>query len=132
SIRSNRFHLHDAAINGPMLGATMRGNVDFGRDMIALSGTYVPLYGINAALGNIPLLGDLLTGPNKEGVFGITFAVQGRTSNPDVAVNPVSMLAPGFLRQIFEFDNAPVRELPQQQPLRRPAAQAGQPRAATH
>ncbi len=69
-----------------------------------------------------PLLGDLLKGRDNEGVFGITFAVQGKTSNPDVVVNPVSMLAPGFLRQIFEFDQTPGQPAPQQQ---RPTAQFG-------
>jgi hypothetical protein len=107
SVGASQFQLHDAAINGPIIGATLRGRVDFSRDMIALSGTYVPLYGFNAVLGVVPLLGDLLKGRENEGVFGITFAVQGKTSNPDVVVNPVSVLAPGFLRQIFEFENSP-------------------------
>ena len=79
-----------------MLGATVRGRIDFAHETLALSGTYVPFYGFNAVLGVVPLLGDLLKGRENEGVFGITFAVQGRTSNPDVRVNPVSMLAPAF------------------------------------
>jgi hypothetical protein len=119
SVASNQFQLHEAAINGPLLGATMRGRIDFGHETLALSGTYVPLYGFNAVLGAVPLLGDLLKGRENEGVFGITFAVQGRTSNPDVVVNPVSVLAPGFLRQIFEFENATP------QPAQRPTAQFG-------
>jgi hypothetical protein len=53
-----------------------------------------------------------LKGRENEGVLGITYAVQGKTSNPDVVVNPISMLAPGFLRQIFEFDQ-PARQSPQ-------------------
>jgi hypothetical protein len=109
SVRSNQFLLHNAAINGSLIGATMRGHIDFGHDVLSLSGTYVPLYGVNAVLGGFPIIGDLLNGPNNEGIFGITFAVQGRTSNPNVAVNPMSLLAPGFLRQAFEFENAPVR-----------------------
>ena len=103
-----------------MIGATLRGRIDFAHETIALSGTYVPLYGFNSVLGAVPLLGDLLKGRENEGVFGITYAVQGRTSNPDVVVNPVSMLAPGFLRQIFEFEQGPV-----QQPPQRPTAQFG-------
>lgn len=116
SVGGNQFHLHDAAINGPVLGATLRGRIDFAHETIALSGTYVPLYGFNSVLGVVPLLGDLLKGRENEGVFGITYAVQGKTSNPDVVVNPVSMLAPGFLRQIFEFDQAPAQQSPQKQP----------------
>jgi hypothetical protein len=113
SVGANQFQLHDAAINGPLIGATLRGRIDFGHETLALSGTYVPLYGFNAVLGAVPLLGDLLKGRENEGIFGITFAVQGRTSNPDVVVNPVSMLAPGFLRQIFEFENAAPQPAPQ-------------------
>ncbi len=115
SVASNQFQLRDAAINGPLLGATLRGRIDFTHETIALSGTYVPLYGFNSVLGVVPLLGDLLKGRENEGVFGITYAVQGKTSNPDVVVNPVSMLAPGFLRQIFEFDQAPAQQSPQRQ-----------------
>ena len=54
-----------------------------------------------------------MKGRENEGVLGITYAVQGKTSNPDVVVNPISMLAPGFLRQILEFDQAPARPSPQ-------------------
>ena len=105
SITSSQFRLHDAAINGPLLGATLRGYVDFGRENLSLSGTYVPLFGLNGALRDVPVLGTLLSGRQGEGIFGITFAVQGKTSNPNVVVNPMSALAPGILRQIFEFEN---------------------------
>jgi hypothetical protein len=109
SVRSNQFVLHNAAINGPLLGTTMRGYVDFGHDTLDLSGNYIPLYGVNAVLGGVPILGDLLNGRNNEGMFGIPFAVRGKTSNPDVAVNPMGLLAPGFLRQAFEYETAPVQ-----------------------
>ena len=126
----NQFQLYDAAINGPIMGATLRGRVDFAHDTISLSGTYIPLYGVNAALGVVPLIGDLLKGRDNEGIFGITFAVQGRTANPDVSVNPAAIFAPGFLRQIFEFNNQPTLQLPQPA-AQGPAAQAGGWPAAT-
>lgn len=105
AVAANQFQLRDAAINGPLLGATMRGRIDFAHETLALSGTYVPFYGLNGFLQGVPLIGDIFNGRANEGIFGITFAVQGRTSNPEVVVNPASMLAPGFLRQIFEFEN---------------------------
>jgi hypothetical protein len=113
SVGSGQFVLHDGIINGPMLGATMRGNIDFKRERISLSGTYVPLFGINAAFSAVPILGDILSGRHGEGIFGITFAVKGPTSNPDVLVNPMSMMAPGFLRQLFEFDQTEPQIIPQ-------------------
>lgn len=105
SVSANQFLVQDAAINGPLVGATMRGRIDFSHETLGLSGTYIPLAGLNGLLQGVPLLGDLLNGRANEGIFGITFAVQGRTSNPEVMVNPAAMLAPGFLRHIFEFDN---------------------------
>ncbi len=125
SVGAGQFQLSDAAINGPLIGATLRGRIDFSHDTIALSGTYIPLYGFNMVLGVIPGIGDILKGRDNEGVFGMTFAVQGRTSNPDVVVNPMSVFAPGVFRQIFEFDNAPA-----QAPAQPVPAAKSQPRAA--
>lgn len=115
SVGNGQFILRDAVINGPLLGATMRGRLDLKRDHIKLSGTYVPVYGLNAAIGSVPILGDLLTGRSGEGIFGMTFAVRGDIDNPQVLVNPVSAVAPGFLRQIFEFDQNPPQILPESQ-----------------
>lgn len=103
SVGGGQFILHDSYINGPQLGATIRGNVDFKSQQMSLGGTYVPLYGLNSALGSIPLLGRVFVGRRGEGVLGITFAIQGPTSDPNVLVNPVSMVAPGIFRQMFEF-----------------------------
>ncbi len=114
SVGSGKFILRDAIINGPLLGATIRGRLDLKRNRIQLSGTYVPIYGLNAAISSVPILGDLLTGRTGEGIFGMTYAVRGAMDNPQVLVNPVSAVAPGFLRQIFEFDQTPPRILSEQ------------------
>jgi hypothetical protein len=115
SVGNGQFILRDAIINGPLLGATMRGQLDLKRDRIKLSGTYVPIYGLNAAISSVPIIGDLLTGRTGEGIFGMTYAVRGAMNNPEVLVNPVSAVAPGFLRQIFEFDQTPPRILSEEQ-----------------
>jgi hypothetical protein len=49
----------------------------------------------------VPLLGDLLTGPNREGVFAWNFGVQGGLESPEIIVNPFSGLAPSFTREMF-------------------------------
>jgi hypothetical protein len=51
----------------------------------------------------VPLLGQLLTGPKGEGILGFTYAVQGPMSAPQVLVNPLSMIAPGILRDLFQM-----------------------------
>jgi hypothetical protein len=103
AVGAGKFRLKDAYMNGPMLGATMRGTVDFKAQTVDLGGTYVPLYGLNSALGAIPILGRVLVGRQGEGVVGITFAIKGKLDEPQVLVNPMSVMTPGIFRQIFEF-----------------------------
>ena len=103
SVGGDRFELHDTYINGPQLGATVRGHVDFKSQQIDIGGTYIPVYGLNSALGQIPIIGNLLVGRRGEGVVGITFGIKGPMRDPKVRVNPISAVAPGIFRQIFEY-----------------------------
>ncbi len=97
--------IRDALIFGPAIGVTFNGVVDFARDRVSLSGTYIPAYGLNNAFASIPVIGTILGGGRNEGLLGITFGVSGRASQPQVSVNPLSAVAPGIFRKIFEFRN---------------------------
>ncbi len=99
----------ESYINGPVVGATLRGQVDFNRDTINLAGTYVPLYALNNLLSNVPVVGQILTGGRNEGLLAVTFAIQGSLSNSRVIVNPISAVAPGLLRKLFDFGPTPQR-----------------------
>ena len=106
SYGDGQFILHNSYVNGPVIGATLRGKIDFRTETMRLGGTYVPLYGLNAAIGEIPILSQIFVGRKGEGVFGVTFAIEGPTAKPTVIVNPVSLLTPGVFRQIFDFNNS--------------------------
>ncbi len=93
--------LKDLRTSGSALGLTLEGDVDLGTDTANLRGTIVPLYGLNRIVGQIPLLGDLLSGGEGQGIFSATWRVQGPLGDPDVSVNPLAVLAPGFLRNLF-------------------------------
>lgn len=103
SVGSGQLAINDMFINGPALGATLRGRIDYAGQSVHLGGTYVPLYGLNSMFGALPVIGQLLVGRNGEGLLGITFAVEGPLAKPEVIVNPVSAVAPGIFRQIFEI-----------------------------
>jgi hypothetical protein len=103
SSTGHRIHVEEARVAGPAIGLTMSGQIDRTNDVVDLEGTLVPAYTINSVLGNVPLLGPLLIGREGEGIFGFTYAVKGSTDNPSVIVNPLSAIAPGFLRRLFEF-----------------------------
>ncbi|MGH6878301.1 MAG: AsmA-like C-terminal domain-containing protein, partial [Rhizomicrobium sp.] len=94
--------IHDARASGPSIGVTAAGYVDRATDRIALQGALAPLYGINGLLGAIPVLGDVFVSKKGEGIFGVTYSVSGDISDPTVSTNPLSVLAPGILRRLFE------------------------------
>ncbi|HEX5779300.1 MAG TPA: DUF3971 domain-containing protein [Xanthobacteraceae bacterium] len=100
-----RFNIREAVIYGPTIGATVDGVLDFAQNHVHLRGTYVPAFGLNNLFGQLPIVGLFLGGP-KEGLIAITFEVVGPASGPTLRVNPMSAVAPGFLRKLFEFRGA--------------------------
>lgn len=86
-------------LRGPQLGITLDGTINQNTDTVSVSGTAVPAFVLNTILGKIPLLGDVFVG---DGIIGVNFAVSGSRADPQFSVNPLSALAPGFLRRIFQ------------------------------
>ena len=101
--RSDRVEVTDAVLSGDTVGGTMRGFIYTNQRQYDLVGTYVPLFGLNNAFQQIPILGPLLGGREGEGLVGVTFAVQGPLDNPQFRINPLSILVPGAFRELFEF-----------------------------
>jgi hypothetical protein len=101
-----KFTVRDAVVSGPIVGATMDGVLDYANNDVRLRGTFVPLYGLNNMFGQIPIVGIFLGGGDKEGLFAITFEVVGPPGAPILRVNPISTLAPGLLRKVFEFPSS--------------------------
>jgi hypothetical protein len=101
-----RLAIREGLVRGPQVGATIDGNIDFYRNEVRMRGTFVPLYGLNNAFGQIPIVGLFLGGSN-EGLLGITYEVAGAPNAPVLRVNPISAVAPGLLRKFFEFPNVP-------------------------
>src|SRR6476660_5479985 len=91
--------IRDGIVRGPLVGATVEGNIDYVRDDVHLRGTFVPFYGLNNMFGQIPIVGLFLGGGNKEGLLGINYEAVGPPGAPRVTVNPVSAIAPGLLRK---------------------------------
>jgi hypothetical protein len=95
----------EALVRGPELGASAAGLIRKSDGAIDIAGTITPAYALNAALGDIPLLGDIITGGKGQGIIGVTFAMGGTVDKPSFQMNPVSAVAPGFLRKFFEYSS---------------------------
>ena len=110
--RPGLFRLGESVIRGPSVGATIGGTIDFANRRIALDGTFIPAYLLNNLLSRVPVLGQILVGGQEEGLVALTFTITGSTSDPQVTVNPLSMVTPGILRKIFNFGRSPVSARP--------------------
>ncbi|MCZ0733921.1 YhdP family protein [Phreatobacter sp. AB_2022a] len=99
----SKVEVSDGLLWGAAIGATVEGEVDTAHDQLKLRGTYVPAYALNNLFARIPVLGVFLGGSPDEGVFGITYEIAGAFNQPRLTVNPLSAVAPGFLRKMFEF-----------------------------
>ncbi len=92
---------------GSSIGITVKGKIKPFMGTVDLEGTVVPAYAANSVIGKIPLLGTLLTGGEGEGFIAANYSMEGSGDDPDVMVNPLSLLTPGFLRNLFDVFDAP-------------------------
>jgi hypothetical protein len=97
-----RIDFKDVVIYGQQVGFTLSGYLDQARDRTDISGTFVPVYGLNNAFSQVPIVGLILGGGNRnEGLFAVDFRISGQASSPTLSVNPLSAVAPGILRKFF-------------------------------
>jgi hypothetical protein len=96
-----RMIIRDGVVRGPVVGATIDGQIDYARDELHVHGTFVPLYGLNNMFGQIPIVGLFLGGGSNEGLVGINYEASGPPSAPRIAINPISAVAPGLLRKFI-------------------------------
>jgi hypothetical protein len=93
--------LKNARAFSASLGITVQGDIDLRHHDANLTGTIVPAYFFNQLLGNIPVLGQLFSPEKGSGVFAARYAVTGKLADPKIAVNALSALTPGVLRNVF-------------------------------
>jgi hypothetical protein len=90
---------------GSAIGINVDGKVDMNTGEANLQGTLVPFSTVNNMLNYIPLIGGLITGGQDQGVLAVSYQIKGSLSAPHISVNPVSLLTPGFIRNLFFRDN---------------------------
>lgn len=90
-------------LRGPLIGFTFRGTLYDPDENMAMTGTMMPAYGLNRIFGELPLIGLILGNGDDKGLIGITFKLAGKAKEPVLSINPISLIAPGIFRSIFEF-----------------------------
>ncbi len=97
----SRIELRDATMYGSAIGLSVDGWLDYVHDRVDMTGTFVPAFAVNNLFSQVPVLGFFLGGGSNEGLFAINFRISGSAASPTLSVNPLSAIAPGFLRKIF-------------------------------
>ncbi len=93
--------LREVQTSGASVGINVNGKLNIETGMADLSGTLVPFSFFNRMINMIPILGDVITGGDGQGVIAAAYTVKGNLSDPSISVNPISLLTPGFLRNLF-------------------------------
>ena len=85
------------------VGSNFSGIVYNAAGVMDMKGTYLPGYGLNKLASKIPIVNLAFGDGTKRGFLGITYRLRGKAKNPKLIVNPISVIAPGVFRKIFEF-----------------------------
>ena len=102
-LRDGAIQIENGILRGSQVGATFQGVLRDQRGAMDMTGTFMPAYGLNRLFAELPIVGVLLGNGRDRGLLGITFRLQGKFEEPKLIINPLSIIAPGVFRQIFEF-----------------------------
>ncbi|MEP9398171.1 DUF3971 domain-containing protein [Mesorhizobium sp. KR2-14] len=94
----------NGVLRGPLIGTTFQGTLYNENGNMAMTGTFMPAYGLNRIFGEIPIVGAILGNGRDRGLIGVTYKLQGNAKSPNLQINPLSVIAPGIFRSIFEFN----------------------------
>jgi hypothetical protein len=95
--------LQNGVLRGPLIGSTFQGTLYDKAGNMDMTGTFMPVYGLNRIFGELPLVGTILGNGRDRGLIGVTFRLSGDADRPNLQINPLSAIAPGIFRSIFEY-----------------------------
>ena len=101
--RGKSHQIKNLQASGGAVGITMLGSYNSQTKQVDVSGNLVPVNQFSKIIGAVPVLGELLSGIDKSGLFATQFNVTGDISDPETSVNAAS-IAPGFIRDLFSPD----------------------------
>ena len=87
---------------GPDIGFSNQGKIYLRKDEIDLEGVIIPMVTLNKIIGSIPVLGKILTNERK-GIWSFAYTITGNLDEPEVKVNPIKTITPGFIQKFFSI-----------------------------
>lgn len=92
----------DGSLTGVQIGLTYNGTLFDSKNRMDVSGTFMPAFGISRMVSAIPFVGQILSNGKDSGLIGITYRLVGPSVSPTIQLNPLSIVAPGIFKKVFE------------------------------
>lgn len=102
TLAASSMHVQRLKMAGPSLGLTLAGAMNWTTGTMNFRGAIAPFNIVNQVLGEIPVIRELFTGAGQEGLFAAQFGVKSTFNNPQVEVDPLSIIQPGLLRSLID------------------------------
>lgn len=120
-IKDNMLVMEKSHFEGPSIGMKLQGEYNLKTTEVSFKGQMAPAESLNSLVSKIPLIGRLITGSQKN-LLAADFTVKGNYNNPNVFVNPLSVVTPGIIKDIFgvfEDDKSAItKPTPQEEPVK--------------
>jgi len=100
TLESGVLNLNKYEAYGPDIGFSNQGKIYLRDDRIDLEGAMIPMVTLNKIIGSIPVLGKILTNERK-GIWSFAYSITGNLDEPEVKVNPIKTITPGFIQKFF-------------------------------
>jgi hypothetical protein len=105
--KGNILTIHSLIANNYKIGITAKGFFDVKNSTYQLRGMIIPGFLINNlfGIGNIPILGSLLTGGEGGGVFGLRYEYAKNKGDKEgkFSTNKVAAFVPSTIQNLFDF-----------------------------
>ncbi len=82
------------SVESPTVAVAFKGEYDRAADEVDLIGYGTPLRFVSRALGDLPIIGNVVKGPDGKGIIGVGFAIRGPADDPTVDGSPLDLLIP--------------------------------------
>ena len=92
----------NGSLTGVQIGLTYNGTIFDANNKMNINGTFMPAFGISRLVSAIPFVGQILSNGKDSGLIGINYHLSGPTKSPKIEFNPLSIVAPGIFKKVFQ------------------------------
>lgn len=86
--------LSDGSVESASIAIAFAGDYDQAADHVDIYGYGTPLRFVSRALGELPIIGNVVQGPGGKGIIGAGFTINGPSNDPEVDGSPLDLLIP--------------------------------------